>query len=656
MRVKKPLIAATATSALVVAALAGAGSAGAAPSARKAIGKSTPVWLGKAKELGRASSKAPVNFKVYLTPNGGTAAVEAAVKAVSTAGSPSYHKYITPAQYHRAFDPTPQSVAKVEAWLGANGLTVKSVGAYNAYVQVSGSVGKAQSAFSTHIASFAHDGKRVQANTKALTVPAAVASSVLSVTGIDTSVAMKKPATTFPPSPGFNNARPCSTYYGQLSATYQADYRTKLPLFKGKALPFAVCGYTGPQLRAAYEGNTTLTGKGVTVGIVDAYASPTIRTDASTYAANNGDSSYAVGQYSQSLQTSYTHGDTSATGCDASGWFGEQTLDVEAVHAMAPDANIRYYAAKSCYDDDFYSIVHRLVNQDKVSIVTNSYGEADEYETTGLLAANHQLFLQAALQGISFMFSSGDNGDELANTGIKQTDSSASDPNVTAVGGTSTAIDYDGSLKWSTGWGTEKYCVSKDGKSWVQLCPSADGTKLLPVGYLYGAGGGYSKLFNRPSYQNGVVPASAAPGRAVPDVAMDADPTTGMLVGQTQAFKNSGVHYGEYRIGGTSLASPLFAGMTALLSQNAGQRLGFLNPMIYAQAKSGVFTDVKGAPVDAGNVRVDFKNGENEDAGLLYSVRTFDQNSSLTTVTGWDDTTGVGVPKQSWLTSVKKTA
>lgn len=653
MQVKKPLIAATATSALVVAALAGAGSAGAAPSARKAIGKSTPVWLGKAKELGKASSKAPVNFKVYLTPNGGTAAVEAAVKAVSTAGSASYQKFITPVQYHRAFDPTPQTVAKVQAWLGANGLSVKSVGAHNAYVQVSGSVGKAQSAFSTHIASFTHDGKRVQANTKALTVPVAVAGSVLSVTGIDTSVAMKKPAATYPPSSGFYNGRPCSTYYGQLTATYQADYRTKLPLFKGKALPYAVCGYTGPQLRAAYEGTSKLTGKGITVGIVDAYASPTIRQDTRTYALNNGDGGYVAGQYTQSLQTSYTHGEADV--CDASGWFGEQTLDVEAVHAMAPDAHIRYYASKSCYDDDFVSILTRLVNQNKVSIVSNSYGEADEYETTGLLAANHQLFLQAALQGISFMFSSGDSGDELASTGIKQTDSSASDPNVTAVGGTATAIDYDGSLKWSTGWGTEKYCLSKDGKTWAQLCPGAPGKPWVPVGYLYGAGGGYSKLWNRPSYQNGVVPAAAPRGRAVPDVAMDADPTTGMLVGQTQTFSD-GVHYGEYRIGGTSLASPLFAGMTALLSQNAGKRLGFLNPMIYAQAKSGLFTDVKGAPVDAGNVRVDYANGENEDAGLRYSVRTFDQNSSLTTVTGWDDTTGVGVPKQSWLTSVKKTA
>ena len=70
-----------------------------------------------------------------------------------------------------------------------------------------------------------------------------------------------------------------------------------------------------------------------------------------------------------------------------------------------------------------------------------------------------------------------------------------------------------------------------------------------------------------------------------------------------------GKAYGEYRIGGTSLASPLFAGMTALRTQKAGERLGFLNPSIYANADSGAFTDVKGTPKDAGNVRVDYVNG-----------------------------------------------
>jgi subtilase family serine protease len=132
---------------------------------------------------------------------------------------------------------------------------------------------------------------------------------------------------------------------------------------------------------------------------------------------------------------------------------------------------------------------------------------------------------------------------------------------------------------------------------------------------------------------------------------MDADPTTGMLVGQTQTFPD-GVYYDQYRIGGTSLASPLFAGMTALAFQHAGGGVGLLNPTIYANASTGVFTDVAGTPVDAGNVRADFVNGVNDSDGIVYSVRTFNQDSSLTTGPGWDDVTGLGSPNSGWLTAV----
>jgi subtilase family serine protease len=137
----------------------------------------------------------------------------------------------------------------------------------------------------------------------------------------------------------------------------------------------------------------------------------------------------------------------------------------------------------------------------------------------------------------------------------------------------------------------------------------------------------------------------------VPDVALDADPNTGMLIGQTQTFTD-GVYYDEFRIGGTSLASPLYAGLTALLSQHSKSRLGFLNPTIYSQAKTGVFTDIKGSPKDAGNVRVNYTNGQDESKGLDYFVRTFDHDSSLVTVRGWDNVTGVGSPNPKWITSI----
>ncbi len=641
MRVSRKVTACAAVASMVVTGWSLAGVANAAPasdhSQHHAVARSTPEWLSTARHLGSAGATSGVDFRVYLAPRGGEDGVKAAVAAVATPGSSTYRKFITPAAYHRQFDPTSATVESVRSWLATEGLAVRSVAQYNAYLQVTGTVAQAQAAFGTTIQRFSHDGLAVQANVTPLTVPAALSTSVLTVTGIDTTPSRKKALTvpSDPPPAGFNNGRPCSAYYGQLTAKTQADYKTPLPKFNGKYLPFSVCGYTGVQFRSAYEGDTSLDGTGVTVGIVDAYASPTIAADANTYATNHGDGAYAKGQLKQVVPKTFT--DQAA--CDASGWYGEETLDVEAVHAMAPGANIRYYGAASCNDSDFLATITKVVNQNAVQIVSNSYGEADSDLTTGSIIANEAVFLQGALQGISFTFSSGDDGDELANSGLKQTDSSASDPYVTAVGGTSTGIGSNGAISLNTGWGTDKYSLSTT-NTWT------------PVGYLYGAGGGYSTLFNRPSYQNGVVPASAPPGRAVPDVAMDADPTTGMLVGQTQTFPDS-VHYGEYRIGGTSLASPLFAGMTALLIQHTGSGLGFLNPTIYGQAKSGTFTDVAGKPKDAGNIRVDYKNGVDPTGGILYSVRTFNQDASLTTTPGWDDVTGIGSPNAKWLTSIK---
>jgi len=269
--------------------------------------------------------------------------------------------------------------------------------------------------------------------------------------------------------------------------------------------------------------------------------------------------------------------------------------------------------------------------------VTNSWGSVEEGASAGIIPAYEQVFMQGALQGIGFMFSSGDSGDELANTGLKQADFPVSSPFVTAVGGTSTAIGPDGSLTWQTGWGVNRFGLTSS-NTWA------------PTGFLYGAGGGFSALFNRPDYQNGVVPPSSV-GRAVPDVAMDADPTTGMLIGLTQSFP-SGPAYGEFRIGGTSLASPLFAGMTALALQNAGGSIGLLNPTIYSQAKAGTFTDVAGTPPTPGAVRIDFANGLDTSAGLLYSVRQFNQDSSLSLAPGWDTVTGIGTPNAGWLTSI----
>jgi subtilase family serine protease len=518
----------------------------------------------------------------------------------------------------------------VSSWLTGAGLHVTKVESHNRYIEVSGDVAHAESAFGVTIDKYLHNGLSVQAPSGTLSAPASVASSVLTVMGVDTTPSLVSPSTQKPPppEPGFRNAGPCSRYYGEKLAT-------TVPQFNGHTLPYAPCGYTGTQFRSAYEGSTALDGTGVTVAITDAYGSPNIASDAATYAARNGDRAYSPGQFTQTVASPLTRVNFGRRQCAANGWYGEESLDVEAVHAMAQGARIRYYGAASCYDADFLDTFAKVNDEDVAQIVTNSWGSTELGTRATTIAAYEQAFLQGAAEGITYMFSSGDNGDESLFTGAVQPDYPVSDPYATGVGGTTTAIDSSGHIAWETGWGTLKYSLSSDG-TWN------------PLGFLYGAGGGESLLFGQPSYQAGITPAGA---RGVPDVAMDADVTTGMLIGETQTFPE-GAHYDQYRIGGTSLASPLFAGMTALAFQHAGGGVGLLNPTIYANASNGVFTDVTGPGPDAGNVRVDYANGLDASAGLLYSVRTFDQDTSLDVNPGWDDVTGLGSPNSGWLTAV----
>jgi subtilase family serine protease len=630
---------ALAASAVLGLAVANANAQAQAPEARALLANSAPTWMAHAKHTGQATASSAVSARVYLAPKGGLAAEQAAVAAVSTPGSPSYRHFITPAQYNARFEPTSSAVSSVSNWLNSAGLKVTGVDSQRRFITVSGTVAAAQSAFGTSIQKYSHDGQNVQAPNGALALPKAIAGSVLSVTGLDTSQRINTTSTTTPPQPGptaFANARPCSVFYGQLAAKTEGDFTTKLPKFNGKVLDYAPCGYTGPQFRAAYEGATDLDGSGITVATTLWYASSTIASDLNTYAVNHGDGKYAKGQFTQAKYPNFNL----TPDCGPSSVFSEEALDFEAIHAMAPAANIRFYAAKDCFDTSLIDDLGRVVTENKAQLVSNSWGGPEEDASAGTIPAYEQVFMQGALQGISFMFSSGDNGDELAATALKQVDFPTSDPYVTSVGGTSTAIDGNGNLAWETGWGTNKFSLSADATTWN------------PVGFLYGSGGGYSSLFNRPTYQNGVVPANAPPGRAEPDVALDADPTTGMLIGLTQTFPDGSQQYGEFREGGTSLASPMFAGMTALTLEHAEGPLGLLNPTIYGQATSGNFTDVKGTPPQAGAVRPDFADGVDATGGILYSVRQFNMDASLAIAPGWDDVTGIGSPNPGWLTSI----
>ena len=122
------------------------------------------------------------------------------------------------------------------------------------------------------------------------------------------------------------------------------------------------------------------------------------------------------------------------------------------------------------------------------------------------------------------------------------------------------------------------------------------------------------------------------------------DANTGMLVGETQAFPD-GTYYDEYRIGGTSLASPLEAGVLAVADQVAGHSLGFVNPLYYKLLNTPALHDEVTPSSPKAEVRIDFANLLNSSAGYITKLRTTDvQTSSLHDTRGYDNETGVGSP------------
>ena len=326
------------------------------------------------------------------------------------------------------------------------------------------------------------------------------------------------------------------------------------------------------------------------------------------------------------------------TTADQKGWYGEETLDLDAVHSMAPGAKILFEGAKSDFNPDLLDRLNDIVDHHRASIVTNSYGEFGEALPRATILAQHQAFEEAAATGVSVLFSSGDNGDEVDTIGYRSADWPASDPLATAVGGTSLGVGPFDNYVFETGWGTTT--TDLNGKTWDPKPPGD---------WLYGGGGGTSRVFSEPNYQVGVVPHSMSgyfggAARVTPDVATVGDPSTGLLVGETQTFPGHKVRYDEYRIGGTSLSSPLFAGIVALAVQTGGSDLGLINPTLYAMAGTDAYHDIVNPGHRLAVVRANLNNGVDTSAGTSFQLRSLNQTESIHTVPGYDDVTGNGTP------------
>ncbi len=646
---------AASAAALVAGALAFAAPAQAS-SARMPIAGTHPSWATASTRVSpQAVTTGTVDARVYLAGQN-QAALASYAKAVSTPGNALYGHYLTPSQVMAAYGPTSAQVSAVQKWLTENSLTVTNVkDEVGGYVEVTGSVQDAVKAFGVTFGTYkGPDNKNDRAPEQTATAPAGVAGDILTVSGLDTAKHLAKPADDLPPpGPNYWVAPTCSQYYGQKIATDK-------PSAYGAKQPWTVCGYTPRQVRGAYHvAQSGMTGKGQTVAIVDAYASPTMLSDANAFATVTGDKPFRPGQYTQYLPAGFSL--TAANECDAQGWYGEETLDVEQVHGESPDANVVYVGAASCEDTALLASLALIVNDHLASIVSDSWGEPFD-QGAGLVGVYNQVFEAGAAEGIGFFFSSGDSGYESPvedpGSDMIQADWPDSSPWVTSVGGTSLAIGRSNNYKWETSWGTLLDPLAADGKSWTYPPPG-----VYPDYYDGSGGGGVSTAFTQPSYQKGVVPNSlatalpngtvnAVPLRVTPDVSALADPSTGVLVGQTTLQPDGTTYaFSLSRIGGTSVACPVFAGIEADAQQAAGHVLGFANPVIYQRYGTSAFHDVTNHPLGPGylaEVRSNYTDPYTKTGPLVTYLRTLGINGegaeALPAVKGYDDSTGVGSP------------
>jgi subtilase family serine protease len=280
----------------------------------------------------------------------------------------------------------------------------------------------------------------------------------------------------------------------------------------------------------------------------------------------------------------------------------EEVEDTEIVHTIAPGASLDVVlvpasatASAAHFTAAVTGLIHAAITQN-AAVVSISGSHGERLFTRAEVARIHAALQQAARRHLTVVASSGDTGVISDDGPPVQVSLPASDPLVlgaggTALGASSSTGAYHGEMAWN-----------------ADTMASA---------------GGYSARFGRPSYQDGVPRTGRM--RGVPDVAADADASTAMAL----TF-SGGVLYPAQ---GTSAATPLWAAVIALADQQAGQHLGFVNPAIYAIARSPAY-------------RRAFHDVTTGDNSVFWPTRLF---TGYTAGPGWDPVTGWGSPNAQYL-------
>jgi subtilase family serine protease len=324
--------------------------------------------------------------------------------------------------------------------------------------------------------------------------------------------------------------------------------------------------YSPTALQSVYRASTLYNegynGLFYTAGILDFFGDPYIDQQLEYFDQVNGlpaPPSFdvnAIGQFNPSLGI-------------ATGWADEISLDVEALHAMAPEASIVLYEANSALP--LSSVIAYVVQQGAVEDLSQSFVIPEAYfsilnssELNFNVIYTDEYYMLGSVEGITFIASTGDTGGSGFSAGPEGTSSYPStSPFVTAAGGTTTYIDFNDSTP----------------SSWLQTAWSNYG--FVPYGVNYGGGtGGISIYEPEPWYQSTLpaAPAGYANGRQTPDISLNANVYPGINI----VFPENQTEI----TGGTSESCQLLAGLLTLAMQYDGHAFGLINPAIYEIASN----------------------------------------------------------------------
>ena len=526
----------------------------------------TPSQAATARFLADAKPTQSVDFTVHV-PLRNSAELDQLVALQGNPRSPMFHHFLTPAQFRASFAATPASVAKIVASLRKYGITVKPYGSQ--LLHATGTASAINAAFHTQLGVRVDElGHASIAARSHVTVPAELSSAGATVAGI---------GATIKPRPMFAKSQ------------LQPDNRSS-----------TTGGYWFDDLKQAYAypSYQAANGKGVTVATVG--DSDFSSSDAALYFKHEGLT--AGPGFGPEPVVDHVVLPGAAAFDPNTGISDEANLDVQMVGGSAPGAHVLGVSIGGP-GEAFLNAYAYLDESNSADIVSTSYGECELYYTaaynggtdyTGVLLSYHDIFRQGNVEGITFIFSSGDESGlgcypadytNLPGTGKSYPAIAGSgiwvdDPNVTGVGGTNLITKHS-----ATSIDSSYVSENEIGDRIVKYDPF--GTGNFVTNGLWGSGSGTSVLFAKPAFQDGI----AAGGRVTPDVSMHMGgcPFEGAgVVVNCAAGRDS---YDIAAIGGqffgligTSASAPEFAGLLAVKESVLGSRLGNENLDLYALA------------------------------------------------------------------------